>query len=88
MTPLQALKKVRRGLTNPENFDAHSPAEHRPHCTIGEWEMVTRGELGDLFHTGFFFRAERKAMLGFSNFTHRRALQILDRAIKRQEKLG
>lgn len=82
MTDLQTLIKIRKGLSNPKHFNAGNPFGNRPHCIYGEMETVKARE--DL-EMDVFTNKERE-VLGTSTFSHQKAMQILNKAIKRLSK--
>lgn len=81
MNPLQILKKVRRGLTPKKNFGGSNAGRNRPHCIIGEWDMI-----GSSINRESLFTLKEMRNYLDSDLTHSRALAILDAAIKRQER--
>lgn len=85
MTRLQMLTAVRRGLTNPKNFNPLNPRIDRPHCVIGEIRRVNKNPL--LWDTAdWHFTFIEMAQLMRASITHPQALSILDAAIKREKK--
>lgn len=85
MTTLQFLKKVRKGLTNPKNFDGTTGSAERPHCLIGEWEFQNRKNLTTFRRWDILTQRDQDNYTDV-RVTHKTVLSILDRAIKHYAK--
>lgn len=92
LTRLQFVKLIRQNLTPEENFDPNMGGNSYPHCILGEMNRQMRHDSrlpkGTLWP--LLARHEKYMCLTGSRggLTHKRALQILDRVIKRLKKRG
>lgn len=85
MTNMEILKKMRKGLTPKENFDPNEYGDSYPHCVIAESNMYADVGLTEL---GFTFNDLIKCARWPKNIlTHKEALAMIDRAIRRMKKL-
>lgn len=87
-TKVKVLKEMLKGLISKRNFDPDNSSIIRPHCVIGEKNRVCL-QLNQVFRiTDLLPRIDSETCYGGSTagLTHKLALQMIRRAIKRESK--